>query len=166
MQAHLKFALIAFLVLWLPLQGATALAMPMCVHMLNGDTGPGVTQAAGTDLAYAPVHELEDGPAAVHHHDAGGHGTKHDHSGAGHHESPATGESASVPLAAGTTDMTADSHDAGCNECGLCQLACASVLLSTNKSFFITSPGAFVEMVSVSFLSITPSLLQRPPLAT
>lgn len=172
MQAHLKFALIAFLVLWLPLQSATALAMPMCVHMLSGGAGSGVTRAEGTEHAHGPMHVQEQNgqdheAAAVHRHDAGAHGS-HGHSGLGLHEHAGVGDSAAsapVAIAAGTTAVTADSHDAGCNECGLCQLACASVLLSTTKSFFIASPGAFVEMAPVSFLSITPSLLQRPPLA-
>jgi hypothetical protein len=106
----------------------------------------------------------DHGAAAVHQHDAGAHGS-HSHSGAGHHELAVADDSAATaPIATGAV-ITADSHDAGCNECGLCQLACASVLFSTTKSFFITSPGAFVEMAPVSFLSITPSLLQRPPLA-
>lgn len=174
MQAHLKFALIAFLVLWLPLQSATALAMPMCVHMLTGGTGSEVTQAAGIDHAHGPANVQEQSgqeqsgqdhdAVSVHQHDAGAHGS-HSHSGTGHHELAVADDSAATAPIAMAAVTTADSHDAGCNDCGLCQLACASVLLSTTKSFFIASPGAFVEMVPVSFLSITPSLLQRPPLA-
>lgn len=148
MNAFLRSAVVAFLVLWLPLQSAAALAMPFCVHMLAG----GMVRGLAKDGASAQGHA-----AAAHdgHHDAkseGAHAPGHPHGGDG------------MATVGHVADATAHASVL-CDDYGLCHLACASALTGSQAHFMPLPAISPVLMSPVNFLSHTPPLLQRPPLA-
>ena len=164
MNAFFRSLLVAFLVLWLPLQSATALAMPLCAHML-GNGGRPMSMLPGDHVNAVANHHHDAGHEAADHQEAAKtHEAHHHASGTAHDVGDHT--HAATANEDGTRVASADSPSSTCEECGLCQLACASVLPSTAQQFPVFPSDAPVAAAAILFLSITPSLLQRPPLAS
>jgi hypothetical protein len=124
-----------FFVVWLPLQSATALAMPIgaCAHSMG---------TAAAEVGH------EHGAMAGHDH-ADEHAAAHDHA--------ASTDAPADSIASAADDSTP------CNDCGLCQFACASALTSNAQRLPVLRAGSVADTVAAAFHSITPSLLQRPP---
>jgi len=132
---RLKMALVAFISLWLPVQGYDAVAMPFCQQ--DG------MAADGTGLA--------DSSQA--HHDAhAGHMAQNDSS------ADAAGNSHNEHDDSGTTSGLA------CNNCGACHLACSPSLTALSPAITTTGSSVFSPTATDSPHSFFPEQLLRPPL--
>ena len=130
-----KNCIVAFIALWLPLQGYGAVAMPFCEH------GPAMPDSSAAVSAHMGTHD--------------GH---QEHTGVAPHEHEADAQSAS-------SDSSTDKHAGlGCNDCGACQLACAPLIVSTLTYFATTGSPAYDPLPVASLISFSPEQLQRPPL--
>jgi hypothetical protein len=154
MSAAFRLVLVLLIAVTLPAQVLAGVAMPFC----GGQGGMHVATAGESPAARAD-HDSRSGHAgehAGHAHDAGEHGTAHaTHASADPH----------AGHAAGGDDPVTMSDCGGCDQCGLCQLACASALpVSTTelrcelRSVLQPAPSSS----STAFLSDT---LLRPPRA-
>lgn len=159
MLKRLRHLLAMFFVVWLPLQSATAWAMPMgsCVHSTKAAAGADATDAAGLIEHIHHAKDVHEVSAVEGHHHADDAGVSTD--AHAHHAVIAGSAHTAV---AGDAVATAPHADA-CNDCGLCQFACASALTSTLQRLPVLRPDAVADTFSFAFHSITPSLLQRPP---
>lgn len=159
MLKRLRHLLAMFFVVWLPLQSATAWAMPMgsCVHSTKAAAGADSTDAAGNARHVHHANDAHEASALEghhHDHDAGVSPDAH-----AHHPVLAASAQGGVASDAVATIPAAD----GCNDCGLCQFACASALTSSLQRLPVLRPEAVADTSTTTFHSTTPSLLQRPP---
>lgn len=130
-----KNLIIAFIALWLPLQGYGAVAMPFCVH------GPAMPDSSAVVSAHVGAQDGHQG-----------------HPGVPHHEHEADHQSAS-------SHNSTDKHaNLGCNDCGVCQLACAPLIVSTVTHLATLGSPVYDPPPVASLISISPEQLQRPPL--
>lgn len=127
--------IVAFIALWLPLQGYGAVAMPFCEH---GPAMPDSSVAVSAHMGTQNGHQGTSGVAS--------------------HEHEADAQAASW---GGSTDKHAG---LGCNDCGACQLACAPLIVSTLTYFATTGSPAYDPLPVASLTSFSPEQLQRPPL--
>jgi hypothetical protein len=168
MRTPLKHALIAFLLLWLPLQNAAALALPVCSQMLGGRFMAG--QPAHEHAAHRGVAggardqalAADASQPASHHTDHTAH-DRHDVGLGGGHDGAAA-QHATTHLGDHDAVAATDASAAG-DDSGLCHLACASALTGTAQRFE-QPPSASPEPAQpLKYPSHTPPLLQRPPLS-
>lgn len=122
--------------LWLPLQGVAAVVMPFCQHSLAAGQGENASMLDHTTMHAAPIE----------HGESMGHGA---------HQSQASQQHG------GDTQNLLSA----CDDCGHCNLSCASTLPSTQIQ------AATPIQVAVAPYSILPALagviphrLNRPPL--
>ena len=164
-----------FFVLWLPLQSATALAMPIgsCIHskQASAHVAPLDVSDHVSDYGSARFPAAAPAESAAHGHAHAEHGVPGAHA---HHSVEAdVGDHAGMGTHAGLVgDVVADDVAADvanvdpsnpCNDCGLCQFACASALTSTVQRLPVPRAGAVADTVAFAFHSVTLSLPQRPP---
>jgi hypothetical protein len=127
------------LILWLPLQGFAAVAMPFCKHAMHG------TQ---TTLSHA--HPAQQAVAGHAHHGTmvateNGPTTENGSPSSAHHQSSA---------------------GLDCSDCGACHLACAPAVLPAQRDVLAVG-GEHYNPASPSLPSLfNPERHQRPPLAT
>ena len=161
MSAAFRLVLVLLIAVTLPAQVLAGVAMPFC-----GGQGGTHVATAGESTVVRADHDSRSGDAgehAGHVHDASPHDI------AAHDATPATHADASADPhaghAAGGDDPVTMSDGGGCDQCGLCHLACASALpVSTTelrcelRSVLQPAPASS----STAFLSDT---LLRPPRA-
>lgn len=160
-----------FFVLWLPLQSATALAMPIgsCIHskQASAHVAPLDVSDHVSDYGSARFPAAAPAESAAHGHAHAEHGVPGAHA---HHSVEAdVGDHAGMVAPAGSVgdvvaaDVANVDPSNPCNDCGLCQFACASALTSTVQRLPVLRTGAAADTVAFAFHSVTLSLPQRPP---
>jgi hypothetical protein len=129
--------LTALMILWLPLQGFAAVAMPFCKHAFHAPGPASIETQASVDAGAHDSHQGTPAPAAAHQHHDG-------HVGMHHHGNSTTGP--------------------GCDDCGACNLACSPAVPSSPQIVEAIGAESFTQ-ISPAFPPVfVPEQRKRPPL--
>ena len=133
-----RFFIVGFLVLWLPLQGYSAVAMPLCNRGASMETGVATAEASATA---SHLHESHDD----------GHSSPDGHySGHQDHQSK---------------NPAKEHAGLGCNGCEPCKLACAPVIGVVSADIVVLGSPVYDRPADIVLTSVSPDRLRRPPRA-
>ena len=156
MSAVFRLVLILLIAVSLPAQVLAGAAMPFC-----GGQGGTHVATAGESAAIHADHDSRSG-------DVGGH-AGHVHDAAEHGAARATHADASADPhaghAAGGDDPVTMSDCGGCDQCGLCQLACASALPVSSTELRCELRSVLQPAPATSSTAFLSDTLLRPPRA-
>jgi hypothetical protein len=132
----LRRTLLALLmILWLPVQGYAAIAMPFCEHAMHG--------APVGHISVAAVQGVGDGNTRDHAHHSAVSSSEHASPAGNHHDSPA----------------------ADCNDCGACHLACSPAVPPVRHDLAPAQRERFALASPAVPPLFVPEQPKRPPLA-
>jgi hypothetical protein len=126
------------MILWLPLQGFAALAMPFCKHGFHLSAPAHMTAEAQVHAGPQHAHHGEQSSSDSHQHHAAHAGT-HDHDG------PPSG--------------------LACNDCGVCHLACSPAAPTSPCTVETVGTQSFTPFSATLPPLFVPKQRHRPPLA-
>jgi len=127
----------ALMLLWLPLQGLAAVAMPFCKHGLKLSAPAQTTAEAHVHAHPQHAHSGELGSSNLHQHHAA-HGTHGDYD---------------------------SSSGLACNDCGACHLACSPTAPTSRSAANSVGTQTFTPISPTLPPIFIPELDHRPPLA-
>jgi hypothetical protein len=122
------------MILWLPLQGVAAVAMPFCKHAFAPPASAGATAQTN----------LHDGTQHAH----------HGHSGSSSHQHDA----------ADTGAQDREDSGLACNDCGACHLACSPAAPASSAIVGAIDAEGFVQSSPTLPKLFIPEQRNRPPL--
>jgi hypothetical protein len=133
----LRRTLLALLmILWLPVQGYAAIAMPFCQHAMHG--------APVGHIPVAAAQGVGDGNTPDHAHHSAVSSSEHASPAGNHHDSPA----------------------ADCNDCGVCHLACSPAVSPVQYALAPAQRERFALISPAAPPLFIPEQPKRPPLGT
>jgi len=132
-------ALVSLLMmLWLPVQGVAAFAMPFCEHGFQPLASTGVTAQPSVHGSAQHAHHGEQSSSSSHQHHA-----------------------ADV----GTHDRDGSPNGLACNDCGACHLACSPAVPASPAAVEAVGGQNFVQSSPTLPPLFIPEQRNRPPLA-
>jgi hypothetical protein len=125
------------MILWLPLQGFAAVAMPFCKHGFHASTS--------THASHVPAYA----------------GKVHIHSGV----RTASDSDQHHAASAGTHHHNNSARDLACSDCGVCHLACSPVAPTSLSAIERAGAQSFTQFSPVRPPAFVPEQRTPPPLA-